>query len=71
MCLQLLALDRALGDFFATLDRAGIDYAVALTADHGGFDIVERREGAPPDAQDVDRGLGADALGDAIGRSSA
>ncbi|MFC7537712.1 alkaline phosphatase family protein [Sphingomonas sp. GCM10030256] len=42
MCLQLLALDRELGDFFAQLDRNGIDYAVVLTADHGGMDIPER-----------------------------
>ena len=69
MCLQLLSLDRDLGDFFAVLDRAGIDYAVALTADHGGFDIVERAKERLPDAQYVDRGLGADVLGDAIGRS--
>jgi arylsulfatase A-like enzyme len=42
MCLQLLSLDRDLGDFFVFLDRSGIDYAVALTADHGGLDIPER-----------------------------
>ena len=42
MCLQLLELDRDLGDFFARLDGWGIDYAVALTADHGGLDIPER-----------------------------
>lgn len=29
-CLQLLALDRDLGDFFAQLDRSGGDYIVAL-----------------------------------------
>ena len=42
MCLQLLSLDRDLSDFFRRLDGAGIDYAVALTADHGGPDIPER-----------------------------
>ena len=42
MCLQLTSLDRDLGDFFALLDRWGIAYAVALTADHGGLDIPER-----------------------------
>ena len=42
MCLQLLSLDRSLGDFFRVLDREGIDYAVVLTADHGGLDIPER-----------------------------
>ena len=42
MCLQLLELDRDLGDFLAVLDRWNLDYAVALTADHGGLDIPER-----------------------------
>jgi predicted AlkP superfamily pyrophosphatase or phosphodiesterase len=42
MCIQLLALDRALGDFFRQLDATGVDYAVMLTADHGGHDIPER-----------------------------
>lgn len=42
MCLNLLELDRSLGDFFARLDAAGIDYMVVLTADHGGLDIPER-----------------------------
>jgi predicted AlkP superfamily pyrophosphatase or phosphodiesterase len=44
MCIQLLALDRALGDFFDKLDATGIDYVVMLTADHGGNDIPEREE---------------------------
>jgi predicted AlkP superfamily pyrophosphatase or phosphodiesterase len=42
MCINLLELDRSLADFFARLDRAGIDYMVALTADHGGLDVPER-----------------------------
>ena len=42
MCLQLLELDREIGDFLKLLDSRGIDYAVALTADHGGKDIPER-----------------------------
>ena len=42
MCLQLLEIDRELGDFLKLLDARGIDYAVALTADHGGKDIPER-----------------------------
>lgn len=42
MCLQLQSLDRDLGDFFRLLDSRGIDYAVALTADHGGDDLPER-----------------------------
>ena len=31
-----------LGDFFDDLDHRGLDYAVVLTADHGGNDIPER-----------------------------
>jgi predicted AlkP superfamily pyrophosphatase or phosphodiesterase len=42
MCLQLLSLDRDLAGFFGVLDAQGIDYAVVLTADHGGMDIPER-----------------------------
>jgi hypothetical protein len=42
MCLQLLELDREIGDFLKLLDSRGIDYAVVLTADHGGKDIPER-----------------------------
>jgi arylsulfatase A-like enzyme len=46
MCLQLTELDRELGDFLKVLDSRGIDYAVALTADHGGKDIPERERAA-------------------------
>jgi predicted AlkP superfamily pyrophosphatase or phosphodiesterase len=42
MCLQLLSLDRDLAGFFQVLDAQDIDYAVVLTADHGGMDIPER-----------------------------
>ena len=42
MCLQLLSLDRDLAGFFRVLDAQGIDYAVVMTADHGGMDIPER-----------------------------
>ncbi len=51
MCLQLMALDARLGALFARLDAAKIDYAVALTADHGGQDAPERTdENGVPDA---------------------
>src|SRR5947207_1020309 len=36
MCLQLLELDREIGDFLQLLDSRGLNYAVVLTADHGG-----------------------------------
>lgn len=77
MCLQLLTLDQLLGRFFAVLDATGVDYAVALTADHGGHDLPERnRERGAPTAerlasvQDGDRRvavLRADRIGAAIG----
>jgi len=58
MCIQLAELDARLGDLFAKLDTAGIDYIVVLTADHGGHDLVERnRENAAPDAARVDKAL--------------
>ncbi len=63
MCMQLLALDRELGDFFARLDATGIDYAVVLTADHGGHDLPERnRQNAAPSAVRVDPALDGEAL---------
>ncbi|MEA3014585.1 MAG: hypothetical protein QOD42_3130 [Sphingomonadales bacterium] len=69
MCIQLLALDRALGDFFQQLDRERIDYVVVLTADHGGLDLPERaREQAGGAAARVDPALGATRMGEALGR---
>ena len=44
MCLQLTELDREIGDFLNVLDNRGIDYAVVLTADHGGKDLPEREK---------------------------
>ncbi|MGA9582140.1 MAG: alkaline phosphatase family protein [Allosphingosinicella sp.] len=60
MCVNLMALDEALGDFFRSLDSTGIDYLVMLTADHGGHDIPERhRDHAAGDAMRVDPALNA------------
>lgn len=67
MCLQLLSLDRDLGDFLALLDRSGLDYAVALTADHGGDDIPERlRLKGVSSAQRVDANLAAETVGNQV-----
>lgn len=44
MCVQQFALDETIGRLFAGLDKAGISYVVALTADHGGLDIPERNQ---------------------------
>ena len=55
MCLQMAALDLQLGGFFDALDRNGVDYAVVLTADHGGLDIPERlRDRGVADAARLD-----------------
>ena len=67
MCLQMLSLDRSIGKLFAVLDQTGVDYAVVLTADHGGNDLPERsREHAAPTAARVDPALSASALGKEI-----
>ncbi len=42
MCVQLASLDQHLGVFFKALDATGVDYAVVLSADHGGIDLPER-----------------------------
>ncbi|MDQ8755782.1 alkaline phosphatase family protein [Sphingosinicella sp. LHD-64] len=69
MCIQLLALDRMLGGFFDRLDTQGIDYAVVLTADHGGHDLPERvREQAGGQAERADADLRARVMGPAIGQ---
>ena len=68
MCLQLLSLDWDIGDFLKFLDSTGVDYAVVLTADHGGQDLPERlRRHGVADAQRVDSALAASAVGKAIG----
>ena len=69
MCLQLEALDQRMGQFFDRLDKAKIDYAVVLTADHGGHDTTERNdENGIPDAQRVEPALSAANVGLAVGR---
>lgn len=68
MCIQLQQVDAALGDFFAALDRTGADYAVVLTADHGGFDLPERLDQqALPRAQRAGLALLPDALSERVG----
>ena len=68
MCLQMLSLDRDLGDFLAFLDREVGDYAVVLTADHGGKDIPEReRSAGVAGAARVDPALSAGTMGKALG----
>ncbi len=69
MCLQMFALDRTLGTLFDALDKAGIDYEVVLTADHGGHDLPERhRMHGITEAARVDPGLSAKKIGEPIAR---
>ena len=64
MCLTLVELDREIGDFLSMLDSRGVDYAVALTADHGGKDIPEReRLAGVADAARVDASLSSGVMG--------
>ena len=71
MCLQLMSLDRDLGDFFALLDRWGIGYAVALTADHGALDIPERLKAkGVAEAAWIDPELDSERLGPKIARAT-
>jgi len=64
MCLQVLSLDRELGDFLTRMDQTGVDYAVVLTADHGGMDLPERlKDRGNAEAQRADPALAAGELG--------
>ena len=72
MCLQMLELDREIGDFLSVLDDRGIDYEVTLTADHGGLDIPERLRGAGvPQAARVSASLIPPGWAALLARSSA
>ena len=44
MCIQMAELDQTIGRLLAQLDARKIDYLIVLTADHGGFDVVERQQ---------------------------
>ena len=67
MCLQLLELDREIGDFLQQLDSRGLNYAVVLTADHGGKDIPEReRLAGVANAARVKADLSPSAMGKAL-----
>ncbi len=58
MCIQMAELDRNIGRLLDHLDAAGIDYVVALSADHGGLDTPERSdEQAFPRAVRADKSL--------------
>jgi predicted AlkP superfamily pyrophosphatase or phosphodiesterase len=64
MCLQMLALDRSLGDFFRRLDATSVDYAVVLSSDHGVMDLPERlRDNGVAQAQRAEAGLATEQVG--------
>jgi predicted AlkP superfamily pyrophosphatase or phosphodiesterase len=71
MCRQLMSLDAALEHLFRALDARGVDYLVALSADHGGLDIPERSStlGAP-DLKRASRALSVASANAAIGRAT-
>ena len=71
MCIQLAQLDATLGRLFDALDARGIDYAVVLSADHGGFDAPERLDQQGyPDAKRISPELEGDALAAAVSKET-
>ena len=69
MCINLVALDKSLGQLFELLDRERTDYLVVLTADHGGHDLPERlRQQSIPNAARIDASVSPEAIGGAIAK---
>lgn len=67
MCIQMAQIDAALGKLLAHLDKRRIDYAVVLSADHGGLDLPERlAQQALPRAVRVDDSLSPGTLAKAV-----
>jgi predicted AlkP superfamily pyrophosphatase or phosphodiesterase len=67
MCIQMAELDKTIGRLLAALDARKIDYAVVLSADHGGIDAPERLdEQAYPAAVRANKALQPAALGEEI-----
>jgi len=67
MCIQMGQLDQNIGRLLAHLDKRRIDYAVVLTADHGGLDMPERLDQqAYPRASRVDDSLSPQVLSKAV-----
>jgi len=67
MCIQMAELDKNIGRLLDHLDKAGIDYLVVLSADHGGLDTPERADQqAYPAAVRADASLMPDALSKAV-----
>ena len=67
MCVQMAALDQAIGTLLAKLDGLHVPYVVALTADHGGMDAAERASESGLDAHRIDPVAFVKRLNDAVG----
>ncbi len=69
MCIQMAQLDQTIGAFLDQLDEWGLDYEVALTADHGAHDMTERQQQrAMPMEEHASASNAAKLVGAAIGR---
>jgi predicted AlkP superfamily pyrophosphatase or phosphodiesterase len=66
MCVQMSALDRALGTLLTKLDGLNVPYVVVLTADHGGSDAAERAKQGGAAAQRLDPAAFVAALNTAV-----
>jgi predicted AlkP superfamily pyrophosphatase or phosphodiesterase len=67
MCTQQLALDKTIEELLTHLERKGISFVVALTADHGGLDIPERNTfRGVPRATRLDTRLLPESVGDRV-----
>jgi predicted AlkP superfamily pyrophosphatase or phosphodiesterase len=66
MCVQMAALDQALGTLLAKLDSLNVPYVVALTADHGAIDAAERAREHGVDARRIDPVAFVKRLNDAL-----
>jgi predicted AlkP superfamily pyrophosphatase or phosphodiesterase len=64
MCTTQLALDKTIEELLTHLERKGISFVVALTADHGGLDIPERNKArGVPAARRLDPRLWPESIG--------
>ncbi|MEZ0497032.1 alkaline phosphatase family protein [Sphingomonas sp. IW22] len=67
MCIQVAAVDRAVGELMSALDATGVDYVIGFSADHGGNDLPEReRERGVPAAARADVALAPETLGQTL-----
>ena len=65
-CVQMAALDQAIGTLLTKLDGLGVPYVVVLTADHGGSDAAERAREHDGAAVRIDPAALVKALNEAI-----